>query len=151
MSDIAIRFVNGSTTIDFESIEAPKSVLSVVQAHDLFRTYRFGYYGIYLLGNSYKKLSVDFNLCYSTTIDKIDSIYDMVDSNKQPQPILCYYRYGIDTTTYGIVVQMDRSMMRWPYIFGEKAAKEILTINFYESRPAGMGVLRTMPMTGKGA
>ena len=125
-----VRFTHGGGNTDFYADEVPKLEKNVIQDVDLYQDVN-GYWHLYRMSPQYSRVRIWFNLARSTTIERIEDLFDRVDSYKQPEEMTLYYRYGIDTTTYPLRVKMIRDQMRWPYITGYQAAEEVLKFDFY--------------------
>ena len=129
-----LRFRYSDTNTDFYENEVPTLIHKHIQDVDLCK-YVTGTWKITKTGNPYSIGEMRFNLFYSGTIDKIDTLFDYVDDYEQPATMIMYYRYGIDTTTYPLYVQMMREDYKIMYAMGQKAAHEILPIRFVETIP----------------
>jgi len=131
--DTVVRFTHSSGNIDFFRDEVRILEVKTIRPINLWWSIP-GYAHIYYTGDERKEIIITFNLKRSSTIDRIEDLYDLESdaTYRQPQVITCYYRYGIDTTTYPVEVQMMRDGMVWPYASGSKESTK-LKIRFIES------------------
>lgn len=152
--ETVIRFIypEDSVTIDFYADEIDKLTVRKNQFKDLFIDIA-GDFNMYRIGYPYHSIAINFDLFYgddfedSSTLSRIEQIYNLIDDYGQPKVGICYYRYGIDGTTYSFQMQMKRDEMKWFYDEG-KQDRAILPITFYESRPEGVGGMELSDLGG---
>jgi len=134
-----LRFTHDGTSTDFYIYEVPKIVVSTVQKSDIWQDLQ-EYYHIYKIGNSYKKLTITFDIREMTTWTKLETLWGYKDSYYQPDIMQCFYEYGINTST-NIWVQMKRDDFQLRFFQGKYKAKEKLKLVFYEAVPEGVAVV----------
>ena len=79
-----------------------------------------------------ERLIVTFRRKYGDrqTTDKLESLHDLVDSNRQAEVLTCRYGYAINQDSI-LRCQMKRDDMRWDYTEGKENADATVTINFH--------------------
>ena len=122
--DTAVRFSHSSGNTDFYEDEILILAYETIQPMDLIWLVSGEAY-ISCTKKSYVKITITFDLTRSSTIDRIEDLFDLKDSYNQPEVMTCYYRYGIDTTTYSKTVQMMRDTMSFPFSAGRKESRRI--------------------------
>ena len=114
----------------FYSSEVPEIKVQHVQKIDLF-TLRENRVGMYKVGQPYTRLVITFDLYYRDTIDKIEQIYNCIDSYSQPEILAVYYRFAEDENEY-LFCQMKRDDMKWLFVEGTRL-REKMTVVFQEA------------------
>jgi hypothetical protein len=145
-----LRFTHSSGTTSFYYAEVPE--LEHYPQRQRINVDWDQYANAYmnLIGDSWQEVNITFRLFYKDTITKIKTLYDLVDSNFQPERIRCYYEYDENTGT-NILVQMRRDQYREIVNCGRPAAHETMKIQFIQSlETPGMLLYPEIKLLGAG-
>ena len=134
-----VRFVHGGGTTSFYNDEIQAVHLDTVQGIDLFND-ASGYFHLYKVGEEYYRVRITFLIVRSSVLDRIEDVWDRVDSYKQPEAMELFYKYKLSTST-SIWVQMKRDDMIWPYAESLVEYRRI-NLTFIEAVPAGVTIHR---------
>ena len=131
-----IRFTHSTGSVDFYEDEFPIMDIQHVQKIDLF-TKRTNKIGLYEFGFPYRIFTISFNVTRITgditgTLNRIEDLFNKVDSYQQPEVMTFYYRYRENLLTTSCSVQMWRSDFKKLYVFGETRI-DTVSIRFVES------------------
>ena len=138
-----LRFSHTGGNTDFYTDEVKALHMDTVQPIDLWNDAE-GYFHHYKYSGKHYELEIEFNLAIggsSGTIEKIEDLWDQVDTYKQPEVMTCFYEYKLSTTN-SIQVQMMRDEMVWSFFSGKLKLSEIIPITFIEAVPEGVAVHR---------
>lgn len=101
-----LRFSHSGGNTDFDELEIPSIRVEHVQRTDMF-VLRTNNVKMYNIGVGFKRVIVTFDLVRKTTVDKLKTLFDLVDSYEQSEVMTCYYLYQHDTGV-SCYVQMKR-------------------------------------------
>lgn len=124
----AVNFDYGSN-LYFTTKEIRKIEIEHIQKEDEYWD-QSGYYERQLIGKTYKRITVIIRQDDADTITKIETLFNQVDTYKQPVEIDFYYRLLIDSSY--IVCKMDRSKFEKLYYRHSRSARDIM-LEFIET------------------
>ena len=138
---VSVRFTHSSGNIDFYDTETMRVDVRRIQETDLFQGIN-GLPYLYAIKDPYKVIEMDIllDIVRPRVSGTLQRIYDLW--NLDLEVYICYYRYGIDTITYPIYVQMYRSGFTKPYFEGTMVRHEPVKLIFIEAVPEGVAVHR---------
>ncbi len=142
-----VRFTHNDGNTDFYDNEVKVLNLDTIQEEDIWQGKKEYFHMLYM-GQPYKKITMQLitgQAGSSTDIfTRCDALWNQYDTDGQPEVMTCYYRYGIDTTTYPVFVQMKRDEYTKPYFEGRRKANATIQLTFYEAVHEGVSVLRKL-------
>ena len=140
----AIRFDNDGTTVDLLWDEVHRLEMKSTRKSD-FHQFAYngsnefnidspyqGTFGMYFTSKRYREFTIDVFLQYKTTLAKIQTMRNWVDSFYQPKPFKLYYEYIISTSNH-YWVQFVRETYKEQYQAGHPD-QYLLKLRFVESR-----------------
>lgn len=138
---VSVRFSHSSGTTDFYTDETKEVLIDFVQQIDLFRDINLKPI-MYKIKNPYKVVKMQIRLIGQDTLDRIQTLMYLEDSTtKQPEVILCYYKYSLDSAV-SIPVQMYRNGIVRPFFSGKYLRDTLINLVFYESEDINVCVHR---------
>ena len=119
MSETTImRFVHSNGNTDFYTEEIEELSVKTVQGIDLYNVIAKNSWSHYLIGSEYKIIDVKFYLSNQDVNDRLDEIYDLIDTYGHPEIMRFYYKYYLDSSVF-IWSQMIRQGRLRHYTVGQ--------------------------------
>ena len=127
----ALRFTHSGTDYDFSDEEVEEiKYYPTVERTDVFWDL-FGNATMYIIGDGYKMFEITFRIVNRSAYTNLKALFNLVDSDNNPESLLCYYEYLIDPVSK-CMVQMRRDQYEEQYIAGYLKYGYTVTIQFLE-------------------
>lgn len=127
-----IRFIHSGGNTDFYSTEVDELIVKTVQDRVLHQSID-NFFTQTILGEAYKVFNLKYYLGSTSTLNRLNNLYDKVGTYGQPELMRFYYKYNLDADEFAWV-QMIRQGFIKHYFNGLYQAVN-LPITFVEVVP----------------
>jgi len=130
---VVLRFTHSGGNTDFYEDEVENLIVADRQ-RVVRRKNKKNYWLQVLYGNTHKEIDLKIYISGDNVSDRVDDIYDLVDSYGHPEIMRMFYEYDLDSDTE-IWVQLIRQGRIRKFFAGESEVM-VLPLTFIEVQPA---------------